>query len=349
MNNMTNGRNERRKFQTLESKRVAVLGGGPAGLSAALWLNRLGLEPVVIERKDHLGGLQAVSPHINGYLLGHPAASARSLAKSWTEHIQLEGITVALGSEVTQIHGEAGAFQIALKSAAANTFDVAAIVLAMGTRFRMHDARQNGHIEGAAEAIAAGKMLYGPPPPAMEMAAYCGRRVMVLGAGDNAFITAVQLASVASVVYLVYSNRTRAQFVFQQSLAQAIREKTVLRFPRHEVSRISQSSSGVAVQLSERGGELQSVEVDAVVCQYGYQANTEQIAAMLPLELDDGHYLIVDSHGRTSVPGVYAAGDICDVQHPCVATAIAGGTIAARTIERDFREALLSYADLPTS
>jgi thioredoxin reductase (NADPH) len=341
-------RNERRQFQSIESKRIAVLGGGPAGLSAALSLARLGFEPIIVETADRLGGRHAAS-HGKVMLLGQPAISAQALVASWTEHIQLEGITVALGSEVTRIAGEAGAFEITLASKAARTFDAAAVVLAMGTRYRLNDARQNGHIEGAAEAMQAGRLRYGPPPPPMQMAAYCGRRVMVLGAGDEAFLTAVQLASVASVVYLVYSNRTQAQAMSQVALTQAIREKTVLRFPRHEVVRITPSSEGVAVQLRERGGELQNIEADVIFCQYGHQASTEQIAAMLPLELDDAQCVIVDAEGRASVSGIYAAGGICDAQNPSLVTAMAGGALVARTIERDFREAMLAYADLPIS
>jgi thioredoxin reductase len=59
------------------------------------------------------------------------------------------------------------------------------------------------------------------------------------------------------------------------------------------------------------------------------------------LRRNERGYIEVDSDGRTSIDGVYAAGDVCNEQHPCVATALAAGTIVARTIERDQRTELL--------
>ncbi len=97
------------------------------------------------------------------------------------------------------------------------------------------------------------------------------------------------------------------------------------------VAALDDAGTKVRVRLND-GGEL---EVDHVVLLFGYQPNTDEPwLAELALERDAHGYLEVDGNMETSCRGVFAVGDVANPAHPCVATAIASGTMAAREIQK---------------
>ncbi len=74
-----------------KSPNVPIIGGGPAGMSCALWLVNYGLRPVIIERESALGGMARLSPYPNDWLLGRPGESARENAAAFARHIEAGG------------------------------------------------------------------------------------------------------------------------------------------------------------------------------------------------------------------------------------------------------------------
>ena len=100
---------------------------------------------------------------------------------------------------------------------------------------------------------------------------------------------------------------------------------------KRTVGALDDGASGVRVRL-DGGGDI---EVDHVVLLFGYRPNTnEPWLAELALATDALGYLVVDGNMETSCRGVFAVGDVSNPAHPCIATAIASGTVAARTIEQ---------------
>src|SRR3981189_711743 len=77
---------------------VPIIGGGPAGMSCALWLHNYGLRPVIIEKATALGGMARRRPHPNDWLLGRPGATARENAQEFAQHIARMSVETRLGA-----------------------------------------------------------------------------------------------------------------------------------------------------------------------------------------------------------------------------------------------------------
>src|SRR5882757_880119 len=87
---------------------VPIIGGGPAGMSCALWLRNYGLRPVIIERDAGLGGMARRSPYPNDWLLGRPGATARQNADDFARHIKRAAVERWLGARVEHLRRERG-------------------------------------------------------------------------------------------------------------------------------------------------------------------------------------------------------------------------------------------------
>src|SRR6516162_9729631 len=83
---------------------VPIIGGGPAGMSCALWLKNYGLSPIIIERENALGGMARLSPYPNDGLLGRPGETAEQNAEGFARHIAQAAIATWLGARIGQLH-----------------------------------------------------------------------------------------------------------------------------------------------------------------------------------------------------------------------------------------------------
>lgn len=298
---------------------IGILGGGPAGMSAALWLKQLGLHPVVIEAESQLGGMQRTSNYANPFLLGHFGKTANELAKLFEDHLAQERIE-RIHARVT---GLEATDQRVLVATAERGLSFAATIVCFGTRWRSLD------VPGAAEAQRARTLRYMGHGSDVHDAK--GKRVVVIGGGDNAFAIAAEASTSASSVVVLSRSAPRAQPLIMASAKQPNVEvrlgQTVERF-----------EPGVITLNDER-----TLPFDLAYIALGFAPNTEALATWLPrLERDREGYLITDLHGRTAVPRVWAAGDICNPIHPCTATAIGQGATAAQDVERVLRAQVLS-------
>lgn len=297
---------------------VVVLGAGPAGLSAALWLQRYELSPVVVDPGTP-GGNQALSPYSNVTLLGHVGSTAREIAARFRGHLASEGVEVvrarcsgvergATVDDLLRVHVEGRA-----------PIDARALILATGTRLVELD------VPGAAAATAARRLRLIAPDPAYDDAR--GVPVVVVGGGDNALWVAAQVAPLASSVVVVVRSTLRAH--------RAIREP-VLADPR---VRFVHGARVAAIEpdhvvLEGADGAVTREPAGLVYAALGFVPNSEDARRWLSVATDDAGYVLVDGDAKTSTPRVFAAGDVANPGHPCTATAIAYGTIAARGVER---------------
>ena len=293
---------------------IGVLGGGPAGMSAALWLKQLGLHPVVIEAERELGGMQRTSNYANPFLLGFIGKTANDLAKIFEDHLAHEQIE-RVHARVTRL--DATDHQVLVTTTQRN-LSFAATIACFGTRWRRLA------VPGAEEAQRARTLRFMGHGSDVHEAQ--GKRVVVIGGGDNAFAITAEASSYASSVVVLSRSALRAQPLIIASA----------RRPNVEV-RIGQTVERIEPGLLLVKGGV-SLPFDLVYVALGFAANTDELTRWLPrLERDREGYLITDLHGRTSVPRVWAAGDICNPIHPCTATAIGQGASAAQDVERVLR------------
>lgn len=312
---------------------VAILGAGPAGLSAALWLHNLGFEPCVLETAERAGGLQNLNFLANDWVLGQAGRPGPELAAHFVGHARDAGIKVVTGIRPVRLEGTAGAFRLRLNDA--STLECAALLVATGTRYRAEEVLAG--VPGITEVPRA-CIAYGPYAFA-DLDACTGLRVLVVGGGDNAFENVRLLAPKAAQLYLAIRSRPRAQQGLAAAVAATEEAGRCQVISPGQIEEIVVANEALAVTLS--GGR--QVNVDRIHVLAGYEPNTVFLrellapAAYAALRFDEQGYLKVDDAGRCGMPGLYAAGDVCNPRFPSVVSAIAQGAVAAKTIELDSR------------
>lgn len=315
-----------------KSPNVPIIGGGPAGMSCALWLANYGLRPVIIEREAALGGMARQSPYPNDWLLGRSGESARENAAAFTRHIERTAVETWLGARPEQLRRERdGSFRLDVSRAggAVQLLPSPAIVIATGTAFRGEEWLDQ--VENARRLAAQGRVHLGPSWVG-EPGTDPGSHVAVIGGGDNAFDVSRMLVEKGVRVTVVLRSRLPTA---RPLLVEQLRKHEASGMARVMVERavaaLDEAGSRVRLRLNGGGG----LEVDHVVLLFGYRPNaSEPWLAGLALEKDTSGYLVVDGNMETSCRGVFAVGDVANPAHPCIATAIGSGTMAAREIQR---------------
>lgn len=303
--------------------RVAILGAGPAGMSCANACLSYGLEPLVIEASAHVGGAQRSNFHRNLWMLGYPDETGEEMTRRLVAHFLKLPVTLYRSTRLQCAKPAGDGFVLQLATPEGEVAEHArAIVLATGMRPRATPALE-------ALAAKSQRVIIGPLSEAIRD---CVRsaRVLILGGGDNALDHALFLAERGNTVRVC----TRARFTARKPFQAACRARPEIELKEHCIP------SRLAVEADQIVAEWSGMKThyDWLLVMYGYQPNIEVLdafaATIRPTLAASGH-VHVDSWQRTSVPGIYAAGDLTESPQPSVPTAIAQGLAAAKAIERD--------------
>lgn len=309
---------------------VPIIGGGPAGMSCALWLKNYGMHPVVIERSAALGGMTLRNPYPNPWLLGWPGATSREAAEAFARHIGQAGVEVWFNAVPERIVRTGEGFALDLTGdEVPHTLSSRALVIATGTEFRGADWLDR--VPNARRLAAQGRVDVGPvaigetPPPP-------GTHVALIGGGDNAFDVAnVMLHQGVRVTIVMRARAPQAQPRLVAKVETHVHGGRAAVLAGRTVDALNEVGGRIRLQL-DNGADL---EADRVVLLFGYRPNANGTwLDGLELQRDADGYLWVDDDIQTSCPGIFAVGDVANPAHPCVATAVAAGTMAAREIAR---------------
>jgi thioredoxin reductase len=302
---------------------VAILGAGPAGMSCANACLSFGLTPVVIERDEHAGGAQRSNFHPNLWMLGAPGESGETMTRRMADHYASLPVESRFRTEVKNVEREDSGFILTLEGPG-GTLDklhAAAIVLATGMRPRSTlELDQLSH--------ATRKVIIGPLSDTIRDGIR-DASVLILGGGDNALDHALFLAERSNRVLVCARRDISARAGFLASCAE--RPEIKLR-TGCAPKRLFLLGENIRAQWS---AEFQ--DFDWLLVMFGYRPNTDVLECFetkLRPELTTSGHIHVDTWQRTSIPGIYAAGDLTDCPQPSVPTAIAQGLAAARAIER---------------
>jgi thioredoxin reductase len=322
---------------------VPIIGGGPAGMSCALWLHNYGLRPVIIEQESALGGMARRSPYADPWLLGRPDETTREHAAAFAAHVRKLGVETWLGAQPQHVRREQGGFRLEVAVAGetkARSLSGPAVVIATGTRF--HGEEWLDGMKNARRLAAAGRVHLGPTAVG-EPDADPGAHVAVIGGGDNAFeVSAILLEKGVSVTIVMRAKAPRAQPLLVERVRRHAASGQARVLAERTVAALDDAGAGVRVRLHDGS----DIVADRVVLLLGYRPNTDQPwLATLALETDADGYLRVDGNMETSCRGVFAVGDVANPVHPCIPTAVAAGTMAAREIEKRLarNEALVAH------
>lgn len=282
---------------------VAILGGGPAGCSAASWLGQLGLTSLIVEREPRLCATLAGLDFAQDWVLGEPGQPLSTLADRYAaQAAAAQGATLRLGTVATSA-GHAvpeGTGRWTLQLSSGETVQARALLLATGLRLR-RPAR-----------------FFEPPHPRVLDAAglTAGRaalppgRVLLLGAGDNAAENALYLAERGHRVTLWSRSGWHAQAHLRAAIE--ARPDIALRLSRPLPDTLQPDADGVTV-----GGE-----------------RFDHVAVLLGFEPEPSAFALLDEAAREQA---FVAGDASGRWHPCVQTALADGVQAAKLIELSLR------------
>jgi thioredoxin reductase (NADPH) len=315
---------------------VLVLGAGPAGMSAALWLRNLGLDFLVLEAADRPGGMQNFNFLANDWVLGQTGMTGPQLAEHFSSHLRRFGAQLATGARLDRIETLGNGF-IASFDDVTRQFD--AILIATGTRYRAEEMLSD--VPGFA-MLHQDRIAYGPHAFA-NMDALRGQSVLVMGGGDNAHENARFLAAEGATAVLAARSRPRAQKALMAAVDELVKQGRCRIVTQTRITRLHETEGAIEVEL-RTAENVNTMTVDRIHVLTGYEPNTFFIPAAFQhdlaagIGLDAQGYVRIDSECRTGQARIYAAGDVANPVFPCVVSAVAQGAMAAKTIERDLRE-----------
>lgn len=294
---------------------VIIIGAGPAGLSAALWCDELGLDTLVLEQHAETGG-QLLWTHnpIRNYP-GVSAQNGRELRDLFAG--QLEGSEFDLWTDVEIESVELRAKRIALRSG--EQLQAISIIIATGVRRRRLD------VPGELELAGRGVVESGT----RDRALLAGKDVCVVGGGDAAAENALMLAEVCPTVTLVHRGKNlRARREFVERLRA---DHRITVFTESVVRRIIGEREVEAVEiLRDRAIKPFQMAVGGVLVRIGVEPNTELFRDQA--HMDESGFIVVTGEQETSAGNVFAVGDVSNPLAPTISGATGAGATAAKVI-----------------
>ena len=292
-----------------------IIGSGPAGLTAAIYLSRAGLKNVIIS--GTLPGGQLTSTTDIENFPGFPKGiSGFQLMEDMALQAANFG-TETLNTTVVSIDFDSRPFKIHLKNN--STLETRSIILSTGST-----AKYLG-IENEIESIGNGVSACAT----CDGFFYRGKEVLVIGGGDTAMEEATFLTKLASKVTLVHRrNELRASAIMQERARKNDKIEWKLNYtPLKVITNELGKVSGIELRNNETN-ETEIINTDGIFVAIGHKPNTDFLNGKI--ELDSSGYIITEGKSsKTNIPGVFAAGDVQDSKYQQAITAAGSGAIAA--------------------
>ena len=292
-----------------------IIGSGPAGLTAAIYLSRAGLKNVIISGAMPGGQLTSTTDIEN--FPGFPKGiSGFQLMEDMALQAANFG-TETLNTTVTSIDFDSRPFKIHLKNN--SILETRSIILSTGST-----AKYLG-IENEIESIGNGVSACAT----CDGFFYRGKEVLVIGGGDTAMEEATFLTKLASKVTLVHRrNELRASAIMQERARKNEKIEWKLNYtPLKVITNELGKVSGIELRNNETN-ETEIINTDGIFVAIGHKPNTDFLNGKI--ELDSSGYIITEGKSsKTNIPGVFAAGDVQDSKYQQAITAAGSGAIAA--------------------
>ena len=293
---------------------VIVVGGGPAGASAAIYSARKGLKVALVA--ESVGGQVKETVAIEN-LTSVPHTTGAELANSLRTHITDYPIEVFENRRIEK--AELTGKQKSITAVGGEVFVAPAVIIATGAGWRKLG------VEGEAEYIGRGVAFC----PHCDGPLYAGKHVAVIGGGNSGIEAAIDLAGICSkVTVLEFADTLRADQVLQEK-ARSLSNVEI--FTSSQTTQVlGNGEKVVGLEVKDRvTSEVRRIDLDGIFVQIGLSANSKPFDEQL--ETTRIGEIIIDAHCRTSVPGVYAAGDVSSVPYKQIIIAMGEGAKAALT------------------
>lgn len=300
------------------SYQVVVLGGGPAGLSAAIYAARSGYTTAIVEQAFP-GGQIANASLVENYPGFADGVSGMELGQLMHRQAEAQGAETMM-AEVTGVEPGVGGRPHTVRTSEAEVHGLA-VIIATGSRYRLLDAP--GEVEFTGKGVSYCATCDGP--------FYRGKKVAVVGGGDTAITDALELTHFATEVTVVHRrSELRASAALQ---ARALKHPKI-KFAWNSVVEAVEGQAVVqAVRLRNTAdGIISELAVDGVFVAVGSVPSTGFLGDAIPL--DDSGCVITNELMETSIAGLFAAGDVRHNSARQVITAAGDGATAALSARR---------------
>ncbi len=294
---------------------LIVVGGGPAGLNAALYGKRKGLQVGIIARD--IGGQVMDTSSVENYL-GFNSLSGEELMKKFIGHVNELSVPILEYEELEAINvkDKSSMREVVLKNG--EKFNTYSVIIATGSKPRKLGVP--GEKEYAGKGVCYCAICDGP--------LFAGEEVIVAGGGNSAVEAAIDLAKIVKKVTIVHRSQFRADQILIDQLSKLDNVEVKLQTQILEVQG-DKFMTGVKVKDKESGEEYQ-VEGAGLFVEIGYLPNSEIFSNLL--ELNERNEIVVDRYGKTSVEGIYAAGDVTDTPYKQIIMSAGDGAKCALAV-----------------
>lgn len=295
---------------------LAILGAGPAGISAAIYAARARLNTLWIERKFAQGGQIVDTYEVDNYP-GLPGINGMELGEKMAAHAEKLGLT-PLRENVVSVETEDEVKIIRTKK---NEYRARTVILAFGAAHRTLGVPGEEALSGMGVSYCA----------TCDGAFFRDRTVAVIGGGNVAAEDAILLSRTCKKVYVIHRrDKMRADQILQEKLFAC--ENVEMIWDTVPVSIEGEEMvSGIKLQ-NKKTGEEKELSLDGVFIAVGIVPNTELFGDLV--KLDESGYIVAGEDCVTSTPGIFAAGDIRTKQLRQVITAAADGANAVISAEK---------------
>jgi NADH-dependent peroxiredoxin subunit F len=290
-----------------------ILGGGPAALTAAIYSARKMIRLALIT--SDFGGQVNDTSEIENYT-GFQTISGQELTGKFTEHVKHFQIPVALGEKITEVDKKTNLFEIQVESG--KVFHAKTVIVATGKRKKQLEVPGEKELSGRGVSYCS----------ICDAPFFKGKNVIVAGGGNSAFTAVIDLMKVATEITLInYAKGFQADPVLVKA---AKKENRVHLLDFHRIIKIEGDKKVTGVQIRDREKSIDTrIVTEGVFVEIGMLPNTGPLKRLA--KLNDADELVVDGSCRTSVEGLFGAGDVTIVPYNQIVISAGEGAKAALT------------------
>lgn len=308
---------------------LVIIGSGPAGLGAAIYAQRADLNTLIIEKEMVSGGQVLTTYEVDNYA-GFPGINGFDLGMKFREHADKLGAEFSEDTviRIEEIHTEADMLKVAELAVPPkqvvcekNTYLAKTVIIASGAHHRKLGVPGEEEFTGMGVSYCA----------TCDGAFFKKKTTAVVGGGDVALEDAIFLGRICEKVYLIHRRDELRGAKSLQRRLMAMENVEVIWDTVVESINGSDKVESLSL-LNKKNGEKSNVPVDGVFIAVGISPNSEAYAGLL--EMDRGGYIVAGEDGKTSVPGIFAAGDVRTKDLRQIVTAVADGANCVTSVER---------------
>ena len=306
----------------MTSNKLIILGSGPAGYAASIYAARAGLNPVIIAGAEP-GGQLTTTTEVENWPGDSDDLQGPDLMERMKKHAEKFGVEI-VNDHISSVNLEQSPFHLN----GTNSYETDTLIIATGASARYLGLPSEKEFLGRGVSACA----------TCDGFFYKDQEVAVVGGGNTAAEEALYLANICSKVHLVHRrDELRAEKILQDRVFKKADEEIIEIHWNSELDEVLGDASGVTgIKLKNKESSMSSIDLHGVFIAIGHNPNTEIFNGQL--EMKDG-YIIINSGldgsvTQTSVPGVFAAGDVADKIYRQAITSAGFGCMAALDAEK---------------